>query len=541
IVGYVGGVRVVNTNLLLGISVSSSSSGPTVLVRKYSMGYGGASTTTRARLTSVQECAGSAGTDCLAPTIMSYQDGQIGISPTANTAVSNAPQNYVDSKYDFNGDGYIDVLYYNGTTWMVAFGSATGYGTPVNTGAAGNGLPGDVPGTGMDGILAVSGSNWHYYTWNGTAFVHVSTGLAADAAVGLADINGDGLPDLVYFSTVYGASGHISVSSRLNTSSAGAVHFSTTLNSAWSYSGSLGSATLYHPDLPYMGPLKTWDFNGDRREDLALVYKDTSVAPAIWNYVVLLGNGTGFATGQIGASSTSIPPSFKFLNWNNDACADVQYGNSILISGCGGSQGSTITMPSATYLTVADWNGDGRTDVLVANGSTIGVYLSTSTGYSSLISTSIPYSSTCAYYTFDADGDGLDDLMCWDQLGTSMVKYYLHYGAAHPADLLTTITDGFGMAQSPTYVSIAQNNFTKSSDGAYPEKDVISALYVVSQFSASDGTGTAYTNTLWYYGAHSNLQGLGSDGFQSMRTRDSRNGTYRYQYFERTFPLRGMV
>ena len=542
IVGYVGGVPTINTNLLLSVSVSSSSSGSSVLVRKYTMAYGTAPVTARARLTSLTECGGSAGTDCLAPTTMSYQDGQLGISSTANTAVSYAPQNYVDSKYDFNGDGYTDILYYNGTTWMVAFGSASGFGTPVNTGAAGAGLPGDMLGNGRDGILAVNGSAWYYYTWTGTAFAGVSTGLASDAAVALADINGDGLPDLVYFSSVYGVNGSITIKSRLNTSAGATVSFSPTLNAAWSYSGGyVGSATLYHSDLPYMGPVRFWDFDGDGREDLALVWKDTSTVPATWNYWALLGNGTTLGDAPFGSSTATTPPTLKFLNWNNDACTDTQYGNSILISGCGGSEGSAITLPSATYLAAADWNGDGRTDVLVVNGATIGVYLSTSTGFSSLISTSIPYSSTCAYYTFDANADGLDDLMCWDQGGTRAVKYFLHNGSGQPSDFLTSVTDGFGMAQSPTYVPLTQNNYSKYSDGAYPDKDFIGPLYVVNQFSASDGTGSNFTNSFWYYGAHANLQGLGFDGFKSMRTLDSRNSIYRYQYYERDFPKRGML
>ena len=60
IVGYVNGVQIVNTNLLLAISVSSASSGSSVLVRKYALAYGAAPITTRARLTSVTECGGSA-------------------------------------------------------------------------------------------------------------------------------------------------------------------------------------------------------------------------------------------------------------------------------------------------------------------------------------------------------------------------------------------------------------------------------------------------------------------------------------------------
>ena len=62
IVGYVNGIKIVNTNLLLTITVKS---GASVIVRKYTFGYEAAPTTTRARLKSVTECGGSSGTDCL--------------------------------------------------------------------------------------------------------------------------------------------------------------------------------------------------------------------------------------------------------------------------------------------------------------------------------------------------------------------------------------------------------------------------------------------------------------------------------------------
>jgi len=565
IVGYVDGVQVVNTGLLLGVTVSSSSTGTTNIVRKYTMGYGAAPVTTRARLMSVTECGGSAGTDCLPPTNMTYQDGTLGVSSTSNTAVAHAPNNFVYGRFDFNGDGYNDVIYYNGTTWSVAFGSATGYGTPVNTGVAGNPLFGDLSNAGKDGILAVNGSTWYYYTWNGTSFVGTSTGLAADTATTLADIDGDGRLDLIYFSTVYGTNGSISIHSRLNTSTGGTVSFSSTLNDAYEWTGDLLSATLLNPYEPYLGGLRSWDFDGDGRQDLALLYKTTSgpvkFLPAVpasppaagsplppgtplppvagtWYYAELLAQGTTFFEDPVVTSTATAPPPVKFVNWNNDGNTDFIVGSTINIASGNGGLGSTFTVPG-TILATLDWNGDGRTDVLVINGSTIGVYLSTATGLGSLISTSIPYTSTCNYYTFDANGDGLDDLMCWDQLGSTAVKYYLHNGAGTPSDLLASVTDGYSVSTSPTYVSLVQNNYSKYSDATYPEEDWIGPQYVVNQFSATDGTGGNYVDQFWYFGERVNLQGRGSEGYYAKRTWDNRTGFYDYTYYLRAFPFTG--
>ena len=103
--------------------------------------------TGREELISVTECADSARSNCLLPTSTNYQGGSPGVSTVSNTALSSAGA-LLTAKYDFNGDGYPDLLYNptgNGA-WYVAFGSASGYGTPVNTGITGAALPGNLNG-----------------------------------------------------------------------------------------------------------------------------------------------------------------------------------------------------------------------------------------------------------------------------------------------------------------------------------------------------------------------------------------------------------
>jgi hypothetical protein len=71
--------------------------------------------------------------------------------------------------------GFTDLLYASGGTYYVAFGSATGYGTPVSTGittaSISQILIGDLLGKGTDIILVASGGTWYYYAWNGSSFV----------------------------------------------------------------------------------------------------------------------------------------------------------------------------------------------------------------------------------------------------------------------------------------------------------------------------------------------------------------------------------
>ena len=554
IVGYVSGTAVVNTNLLLSVSVTSASSGSSVLVRKYTLAYGAAPTTTRARLTTITECGGSAGTDCLSPTSITYQNGTIGVSGTATNALSSSGSR-LSARYDLNADGVPDVVYQNGTTTYVSFGSVTGYGTPVAVGSAllGIVLVGNVTGGDRDGILTVVGGNWSYYLWNGSSFVATPTGIAYDTATygyQLADINGDGLPDLVDLDIVqnpttlkYAAK----IYTRLNTTGAGgAAAFSSTVTTAYSYAN-VASAQLLTPDFQY-DKLRRYDFNGDGRDDLVLLVVSGTSPNYTLNTIELVSNGATF-TGSIvvSAAGSSYVPVF-FTNWNNDACTDFVTAGALYVAGCGGTTPGQAPM-AGTVVAAMDWDGDGRTDIVVANGATLGVYVSTGVSPGALVPTSIPYVSTCQYVTMDADGDGLDDLGCYSQTTPNPITYRVHNGALQPPDLVASITDGYGVAYSPTYVSMARSNYSKSVTGitphiasvaaVYPEVDWIGPKYVVNQFAASDGTGSTYSDQFWYYGARTNVQGRGSEGFYSVRTLDSRNATYRYAFYQRAFPYTG--
>ncbi len=197
-------------------------------MKNYVLSYQTSPTTGRYELKQVQECSDSGGTNCLLPTMITYQNGAAGVSTA--TALTNGY-----THYDFNGDGYPDLLYVNGSTLYVAFGSASGYGTGVNTGipsTASQLLFGNLTGhSGQDGILAAVSGTWYYYSWNGSSFTQSSTGLAYDSTAVqylLADVNGDGLPDLVsaYFINDGSGNGYdYQVYVRLNTGGGTSVSF----------------------------------------------------------------------------------------------------------------------------------------------------------------------------------------------------------------------------------------------------------------------------------------------------------------------------
>ena len=127
------------------------------------------------------------------------------------------------------------------------------------------------------------------------------------------------------------------------------------------------------------------------------------------------------------------------------------------------------------------------------------------------------------------------------------VSYYPHNGVNTPPDLANSISDGFGINFSPTYVPISQYNYVKCVSGGsctpatFPEIDFQGPMYVVNQFSASDGTGGTYTNDFYYWYARLNLQGRGFEGFYAARQHDSRSGIYVLSYYLQQFPYIGSL
>ena len=168
-----------------------------------------------------------------------------------------------------------------------------------------------------------------------------------------------------------------------------------------------------------------------------------------------------------------------------------------------------------------DWDGDGRDDLIVQNGSNLGVYLSAGSSYSSLIRP--PYRTLELHLRSDEwSAPGMDDLGCWGNSGADAVTYYAHYGIP---DLAKEFADGFGNSASPTYMSLTQGagngNYVQYNNATYPNRHYIGPIYVVTNVVFSDPSTTTgtYNQEIWYYEAWVNLQGRGFDGFYAMLLR----------------------
>jgi RHS repeat-associated protein len=167
----------------------------------------------------------------------------------------------VPSHGDFNGDGKSDVLYLN-SSGVLAVSFSTGGGISsaqvVGGGSAGWAVL-DWDADGMDDVLTVSGGVWQLRRATGEGFASaVSTGLTTAGAATVADINGDGLHDLVHLvGTDLRFRSHAgSYPDLLQTATDGFGNFST-----FSYA-SLTNYNLYtkqtgasYPTQEYVGPL----------------------------------------------------------------------------------------------------------------------------------------------------------------------------------------------------------------------------------------------------------------------------------------------
>lgn len=533
--GYVAGGSTVNNNLLSRITVRKAGANT---LRVYSLGYESAPTTSRSRLASIQECATPELTSCIAPTVVTYQDGASGVTQNTIQAVSNAAS--VKGAFDFNGDGRHDFLYQSGSVLYVTFATPTGYGTPINTGVTvdTNGFfdGSDLVGKGQDDIFASVGGAWRRYSWNGSAFTVAAFSMSITldegaAKTALSDINGDGLPDLITVST-----NSTKIYSRLNTSLNGI--FSLSSSRAVAYSDACADCPFAVYSKTGSGAeRKRLDFDGDGRSDVAISGYFGVANRKSWSIKYLSSNGGSFQQLQAIPAVGGLQP--LFLNWNEDNCTDYAGDNYINISACDGTPSQRFYFEE-DFLGVMDWNADGRSDLLVKTGGNLGVHLSTGGGIGGLISTGLPVESFVI--VFDQNGDGLDDLASVGGASGLSVIYRLHNAAGTPPDLATSITDGFGVSFRPIYGSIVQGNYSKGIAAVSPERDIQVPLYVVKQLQASDGIGGTFTKSYVYSDAREDIQGRGFSGFGSTTIFDSRPSSLISKFYYRTaFPYTGLA
>jgi YD repeat-containing protein len=565
--GYLAGSRIEYVTRLDRIDVLYQA---TTLVRRYDLTYEAAlSGSGRSRLAAVQECAGSP-LECFTATSFTYQNGSIGLG-AESSAGATVPTIYA-WPLDVNGDGREDLVYPSSATsgsgtWMVLFASASGgYGTPVNTGILNTNHSGAIPidynQDGKDDLLVpYSGSTWWVMLGSSaglatpvnTAAPVTTTGTGSNARA--LDVDGDGRQDLVWADLV-GYAGGDAIRYRLRLAGSG---FSSTVQVLV---GPLPADQKISSGVfgawEQRMPTRTPDFNGDGRADVAYRLTeriDTSTlapppaapegatAPTegeasaaasylylYWIAVACPGVGS-FAA--IAADAASQP---YFGDFNGDGKSDLlyfdanaswQYRFSTGVGFTAESAGPGLVAYGAGWV-IKDWDGDGYDDALGPHTASGTWHLMRSSGeaFAAPVTTGIALGSGTSSYTItDLNGDGLKDLAYRDS--ANAWRYRLHSLDTSLPDLLVSAQDGFGATASFTYLPLTNSAvYTKGTGATYPTVDVQAGRWVVSRWTASDGTGgnTTFDQNFTYEAARRDLQGRGFLGFAKRTSVDTRLG-----------------
>jgi hypothetical protein len=366
---------------------------------------------------------------------------------------------------DLNGDGKLDIIATDNLGALFEVFLGNGDGTFQNfvrysLGTSGGGfILTDVDGDGLLDMLASVYPNQIVYfkgNANGTfaAFVTVGSVPSGNQFVGVGDFNGDHIVDLAFVNNTgvgvtlgLGVSGGAPAFSGLHTTLSG------------------GSTNPYSTYLFYPN-FVPGDFNGDGKEDLAMPveggisillskgdgtfdsvpyydmgqevgaaavaqfsgdgHEDIAVTLPATFPRLLLGDGTGnFTLGpdpNPSYMSTGADTTLLVGDFNGDGKPDLNISDLVPNESSAGTQSVALNLGHGVFATpvvnpngstvMADFNGDGRTDILDINGEQVIVSLGQADGSFKTANTTIRIASDPGHANVgDVNNDGKPDLI----------------------------------------------------------------------------------------------------------------------------------
>jgi hypothetical protein len=251
-------------------------------------------------------------------------------------------------------------------------------------------------------------------TLNTLSFLHAETyetGGQFAASVAVGDLNGDGNPDLVV-TNIYGKTG-------LPPSVVGVL-----LNNG---DGTFQPVVAYDSRGGWAGSVALADVNGDGKIDSVVTNETGSASCPNGAVDILVGNGDGtFRPAVEYCSGGSTPLSVAFADVNDDGKPDLVVANAgsnnvgVLIGNGDGTFLHAVSYgsgwPGPIHVVVADVNGDRRPDLVTADFNTIPSSVSVLLGNGNGTFQPAVISASGGYYAIwvaiaDVNGDGFPDLL----------------------------------------------------------------------------------------------------------------------------------
>jgi hypothetical protein len=522
--------------------------------KEYRLNYSQSTTTQRSLLSSVQECAGDGA--CLPAVTMDYNSaGQVAFTPGA--ALPDAQYyNLVDNE----GNGKPQVVYnlanapsggalsvYNVQTWDIDNDSKTDYVIDQTTFQSNN-------------RREFRRSRWLSSTKVSETLLSIPdlNGVSVPS-ICYADLNGDGASDEIKFSMGFRPNDRSPHTYYVGSSLGGAILVGST-----NTGGNSGEAPLdWNPIC------QNTDIDGDGKAELVFSIPRgmslqgwTNFEPRA-KYMITFKNGalqlsSAFRIG--GFDTNATPPKLeKFGDFNGDGKTDILYlqgdaccsnlgapsrakiayfasDNVAQIAESGVMSGPSINEYSGGILCTADFDGDGKTDVLSTgvNGTSYALHLTRSNQFQ-IVPINLPVGIAqgpviCA----DFDGNGLADVF--------YNKQYWYNTLPVAPDALKSASNGLGHYYSVDYSSITDNAvYTKYSGEVLPRVDLQTPIPVVRYVTDNAGVGPVRTR-YQYYGLKADLKRRGTLGFNAVQSinEGTNPNTINTTWYNQIWPLIGM-
>lgn len=480
----------------------------------------------------------SRGTDTLPETVFAWQDTTVGWGSATNTGRSAGSDPLIG---DFNNDGNMDIVVNLSNRWQVYTGTDSGsLNAAIDSGQSSTTNPDkarllDYDGDGDSDLLYQSGSYWYVMKSNGTSWASpVSTGVTTASVTNAItwDFDGDGLVDWLNTD----GSGNLSWRRNQGGSFASPSYLLSGVAGAQSTSANVPPA----------------DFNGDGRHDL--MYGTMNCLPppnpCYFNALTMVSEGSGYTYTGTFYSTTYSGGAFplldgRVLDINGDGMDDLMYAlnttNTWYVrlsngnAGLGSAVNTGISATSYASAMVADYNNDGRDDLLRYASGNYYVHLSTGTTLSSSATTNF---SAAGSLVGDISGDGFPELAY-----VSGGNWHIRTHNTDLPDVVTSFSDGLGAGVDVTYESLSQTHGAHYHTGVNPSGPYVQAFngarYVVTHEDRDDGIGGTHNYYYLYSSAHIDRSGRGWLSFWAIGRIDDDQGTEVATWFDQSWPLAG--